>query len=84
MIFLQKKNNKKQGHVQNKVTVFNIENRTSQKQHESSVTGDNIQTSSDALRTKATKGEEERWRGKCGRRSSTFTFILFFCKTTPF
>lgn len=26
----------------NKVTVLNIENRTSQKQHESSVTGDDI------------------------------------------
>ena len=40
---------KKQRHIQNKVTVFNIENRTSQKnkkQHESSVTGDDIQTCS--------------------------------------
>lgn len=44
MIFTKKKGKKKD--IQNKVTVFNIENRTSQKQHESSVTGDDIQTCS--------------------------------------
>lgn len=43
MNLLQKKKIKKQGYVQNKVTVFNTEIEPhGKKQHESSVTGDHI------------------------------------------